>query len=243
MTTPVLQTRRKQRPRFFLLMAALAVLVAVAGFSTTFFLPVAAGTFKAPLVIHLHGALFFGWVLFLLLQSALVVGNGLIWHRLLGWYGSVLAVGMVATGVAVGRFVTHRDLANGAGDFALGQLLTVVVEMLIFGTLVGWAIAQRQHGPTHKRLILLATISVLGPAWFRFRHFMPWVENPLVVFSIVADLLVVVAMVYDRLTIGRVHWVYLTAGLTMILLHVAELTLAETTGWVRLGAWLLAVLG
>jgi len=243
MATSVPERKAVKRPRFFLGMAVLAVVVAVAGFSTTFFVPMVAGHFRAPLVIHLHGALFFGWVLLLVLQSALVQRGQLPWHRLLGWYGTALATGMVTTGVAVGVWVTRRDLTNGLGEFAKGQFLIVVVEMLVFATLVGLAIWKRRQGAAHKRLMLLATISILGPAWFRFRHFLPWVENPIVVFSIVADSLLLVAMLYDRLALARVHRVYWWAGLTMVAVHVAELAFAETEGWIGVGAWLYGVLG
>jgi hypothetical protein len=43
--------------------------------------------------------------------------------------------------------------------------------------------AQRD-GASHKRLLLLATISALGPAWLRFRHIFPAVPQPFVTFSL-----------------------------------------------------------
>lgn len=48
---------------FYMGMALLGLAVAVGGFSKTFFAPIIAGTFDAPMVVHLHGAAAFSWVL------------------------------------------------------------------------------------------------------------------------------------------------------------------------------------
>ena len=37
-------------------------------------------------------------------------------------------------------------------------------ETAVFGVLVAWALRARADGPAHKRLILIATISLMGPA-------------------------------------------------------------------------------
>ena len=53
-------TRAPQCPKFFLHMAYAFLAIALIGFSTTFFIPLAQGSFSAPPVIHIHGALLFG---------------------------------------------------------------------------------------------------------------------------------------------------------------------------------------
>ncbi len=227
------------RSPFFLVMSVSALLVALAGFSTTLFLPLARGTFRAPVAVNVHGALFFGWVLLLVMQSWLVSQRRVATHRTIGWAGAAIAGGMMVSGVIVGFWATRRDVAAGGGDFAVGQLPNIIIEMLLFGALVGGAIVMRRKREWHKRLMLLATISVLGPAWLRFRHFLPGIENPFVVFSLVADAIVLVAVAHDLITQRRVHPAYYIVGTIMVAIHFVELFAITSPPWLAAGRWLL----
>ena len=60
------------RSRFFLYLTVVFLAIAMAGFSTTLFVPLARGTFTAPPIIKIHGALLFGWLLFLIAQASLI---------------------------------------------------------------------------------------------------------------------------------------------------------------------------
>jgi hypothetical protein len=232
--------RAAARSRFFLYLSCAFLGIAVAGFSTTFFLPLARGTFSAPPIIHIHGALLFGWLILLILQSSLINHRRFVTHRQLGWLGAVLCLSIVISGVLVGLHATRRDMAAGGDDFVLGQFINVLIEMLLFGSLVAAAIALRADGESHKRLLILATISALAPAWLRFRHFLPAVPNPFVVFSVLADSLVAVVIARDWFISKRVHPTYLWAGGAMIAVHVIELLAIRSEPWLRLSRWLLS---
>src|SRR5690606_33246562 len=127
----------------------------------------------------------------------------------------------------------------GGDEFVLGQFVNILIEMLLFGALVAAAVSLRRDGESHKRLILLATISVLGPAWLRFRHLLPMIPNPFVTFSLVADSLLVVAIARDWITLKRVHPVYIWAGGAMVLIHAVELLAITSRPWLRLSRFLL----
>jgi len=213
--------------------------VALVGFSTTFFIPLARGRFEAPPLIHVHGVLLFGWLLFFIGQALLIRNRSLSLHRRLGWYGCALCLAIVVSGVLVGLHATRRDLAAGGDDFVRGQLVNVVIEMLMFGGLVSAAVVVRKDGASHKRLLLLATISALGPAWLRFRHIFTSVANPFVVFSVLADALLLVAIVYDWIAYRRVHPVYLWAGGAMVAVHAIELMAVTSLPWLWMARWLL----
>jgi hypothetical protein len=146
---------------------------------------------------------------------------------------------VIVSGVLVGLFATRRDLAAGAGTFALGQLVNILIEMLLFGSLVAAAIELRRDSESHKRLLLLATISVIGPAWLRFRHIFPSVGNPFIVFSPIADSVLVIAVVRDLIVYKRVHPAYIWAGGTMVAVHMAELFASESQIWLHTARWLL----
>lgn len=234
-----MSARARPRSRFFLRMTWVFLAIAVTGFSMTFFIPIARGNFRAPPVIHVHAALVFGWLLLLILQATLVQRRDIARHRRFGATGALLAVGVVVSGVLVGIHATRRDLANGGDDFVVGQFVNILVEMLLFGALVGMAIAFRRDSETHKRLLVLATISILGPAWLRFRHLFPAVPNPFVTFSLVADSVLLLAIARDWIALKRVHPVYLWAGGAMVAIHAVELLAVRSPPWLRLSRWLL----
>ena len=146
--------------------AAAAVL---AGFSTTYFFPLAGGRFGGPWVAHVHGGLFLAWVVLFIVQPWLVRAGRIRLHRTLGLAAIPLAVAMAASGIGVGLYAVQRDLAAGLGETAYSQLLGVVTAMTGFVILVAIGIALRRKPDWHKRTMVLATIAILWPAWFRFR--------------------------------------------------------------------------
>lgn len=216
---------------FFMGMALLGLAVALAGFSRTYFVPVAAGTFDAPLVVHLHGAAAFAWVLLFVLQPTLIRAGRYDVHVRTGALGSVIALVVAATAIPVGLYVVERDLA-GFGPVAVSSLLGVVTAMSLFLALVAAGVACRDRPAVHKRLMLLATIVVLWPAWFRLRHWFPDVPRPEIWFGVVAAYsLVPIAMIRDRIVEGRVHPVWLWVGLPVVGEQTAEAFLFDSSPW------------
>ena len=112
-----------------------------------------------------------------------------------------------------------------------------VPDLRDFTALVAAGLLNRHRPEVHKRLMLLATLLVLWPAWFRFRHFFPSVPRPDQWFGVVcADGLILLAMLRDRLVLGRVHPVYLWVGTVVIVETATEALLFDSAGW-RVVAW------
>ena len=88
----------------------------------------------------------------------------------------------------------RRELPAGPGTILAGA------AMLLFGGLVGAAVAWRRHPDTHKRLMLLATISLLDAAVARWpiRFTADWM------FYAITDLFIVAAIAYDVLSRHRI---------------------------------------
>jgi hypothetical protein len=229
------------RSGFFLYMSLGFLAVALLGFSTTFFLPLARGTFAAAPIVYAHGVLLFAWLIFFIAQASLIRVRNVLVHRRLGWVGALLGIAIVISGVAVSLHVTRRDLAAGRGDVVLGEFVGLLITFLVFGSLIAAAIVLRRNSESHKRLVLLATIWVLAPAWLRFRHFFTAVENPMVVFSIVADSLIVVAIARDLMAYKRVHPVYIWVGGLIIAFDTILFSSAgfQNATWLRVARWLL----
>jgi hypothetical protein len=234
-----LNIKRPRRSRFYFFMTVTFMVIALVGFSTTFLIPIYKRSFEAPLVIHVHASLVFGWLIFLILQSGHIQTRKHQAHRRLGWLGLVLALAIVPSGIAVGLYATRRDLGGGDDPFVLGQYVNVWIEMLLFGGLVVAAILSRRKPDVHKRLILLATISALAPAWLRLRHLFPAVPHPFVTFALLADSLLVVAIVHDLLTLKRVHPTYVWAGSFMVAVHILEIVALTSEPWLGMSRFLL----
>jgi hypothetical protein len=151
------------RPRFFLLLAMLFAALVLAGFSRTFFIPLAAGTFSRPAVVVVHGLLFFAWVAILVTQVSFVAAGRLRWHQRLGIAGAALILPMVAACVVTSGHSALRDLAGGPG--ALSIFAGACLGMALFLGLATAGLALRRRSPEgHKRLMLLATLTLLGAA-------------------------------------------------------------------------------
>lgn len=224
--------RKAPRPWFYVAMAGLCLMVAWAGFAGTFFAPVVHGRFRAPPVIFVHGGLFFAWLILFVVQPSLIRMQAWWAHKMLGAMGVVMALAMAASGVGVGVYAAERDFAAGGGATAISSLLGVCSAMAMFVLLVGAGVAFRGRPEAHKRLMTLATLAVLWPAWFRFRHYFPTVPHPEFWFAVLAaDSLIVACIIRDRLVTGRVHPVFLWVGPVIIAEHLVELLLFDSPAW------------
>ncbi len=232
MLASVAERPRRRKSRYFLVASCLALAVTLAGFFKTFILPSARGTFSAPAVIYVHGSLLFLWAALLVTQSVLIRVRKPRLHRRLGFLSLFLIPAVVISTMAAGVFVMKRDLSLGGGQTAVSSLIGNFTTPIIFAILAAAGIAYRRRVEIHKRLMLLAMIAIIWPAFFRFRHYFPAVANPEFVFGFVLpNSMVLAAILWEKLTIGRVHAVYLTAGVALIAWNFAETYLFDSAGW------------
>jgi hypothetical protein len=118
---------------------------------------------QAP-IAKLDGAVFLSWVVLFLARTVLIARRRRDLHWRLGIVGAVLAGAMVVVGTAV-AIVSMRHNFAGGNERALSFFAIPIGDMLGFSILV----ASQPHLPggqpdTHKRPMLLATISVLDAA-------------------------------------------------------------------------------
>lgn len=107
----------------------LAVLI---GFGKTFIRPVSNGSFSAPLVVYIHGAFAFGWIMLFIVQTSLINLKKYSIHIFLGPLGVLIAFGTAITMLPVGLYATNRDLKQGAGETAISTIVGVVTSALLF---------------------------------------------------------------------------------------------------------------
>ena len=245
MTAGAIDAWATDRPqRFFIVIALVALAVALTGFAGTFFLPVAQGRFAAPPIVFVHGGLAFAWVLMFVIQPSLIALGRYDIHARTGLLGLLIALALALSGPFVGLVQVERELAAGLGPTAVSGLVGVFTSLGIFLGLVVAAVALRGRPDFHKRLMLLATIVVLWPAWFRFRHYFPDVPRPDIWFGVVApDCLMLAAALRDRLVHGRVHPVWLWVAPPIVAEQFAEVLLFDSAPWRAVAQALYAWLG
>ena len=220
------------RSWFFSAMGCIGLFAVTVGFGRTYIVPMARGTFTAPAVVHIHGAFAMAWVLLFVVQPLLVRWRKLRVHRQLGRAGLPLAVGVTLTMIPAGVFQATRDAAGGAGPTGISGLLGVFTSGALFVALVAAGIVTRRNREVHARWLLLATLVVLWPAWFRFRHWFPSVPRPDVWFALVLPYAwIIVAMIRDRITRGAIHPVLAWGGTAVILEQSLEMVAFDSPGW------------
>lgn len=226
------RAKRAPRSRLFLWAGLFGIAVAIVGFSKTFFYPLLTGTFTAHPLVYVHGAFLFGWVAFFFTQARFVHMKKLRLHKRMGWVGGGLAIGVVLSTLVIATLASRRTAAAGELVQANSELFVIMIEMAMFSALIASALLLRKRPETHKRLMLLALIGSLGPAWFRFRHYFPEVGNPIFFYSVLlADSLILIAAVSDLIRTGKVHWVYPVVGGGMVMVHLVEVFGFEWPGF------------
>ncbi len=213
-------------------MGAVAVFAIVVGFGRTYAAPMMDGRFVGPRILHVHGAFCLAWVLLFVAQPLLIRRGAYFVHRALGYVGLSLALAVAGTMVPAGLYATIRDVQAGVGSVAISSLVGVVTSAVLFAALVAAGVVARRDREAHPRWLLLATLLVIWPAWFRFRHWFPTVPNPELCFGFVMPMSwVVVAIIRDRFVRGAVHPVLLFAGSGLILEQGFELLAFDTPLW------------
>lgn len=234
---------------FYFYMALSCIAVAFLGFAPTYFVPMAAGKLPPMPVVHFHGLLFFAWTLYFAFQSWLAASGQVIRHRTMGMIGVSLATAMVISGFLVAVNAMKRSAAIGMTDQGIAFAIVPLSGMLFFAVVFALAIAYVRQKEIHKRLMLLAGISLLDAAvarWFlTFLAPRGAIGPPPVPVTIppafVAYLLLVAAIVYDWRTRGRPHPVYVYGGIALVAVKLLNWPLSATAAWHSLAGGILAM--
>ena len=230
---------QSQTTYFYFYMALGCMAVAFIGFAPTYWLPLASRSFSASPVIHFHGLLFFAWTLYFAFQSWLAASGKIARHRAIGMVGVSLATTMTIFGFLVAVNTMKRSAAVGQTDAGIAFAIVPLSGILFFAVVFALAIAAIRRPEIHKRLMLLAGISLLDAAvarWFLTFLAPAGPAGPPPVFvtippAFVAYLLLVVAIVFDWRTRGRPHPVYVYGGIALIAVKLMNWPVSTTPLW------------
>lgn len=155
---PEVLARRHGRT-FFVAMSMILVVAVLVGFARTLYLRPFLGLPAMPVHLYVHGVVLTAWFFLLLTQVVLVRSDRTRAHRRLGLYGAGLAVAVVAISLLT---VARRDVAFI--DEAPFRGFANVMSVVAFAICVGFAVVLRRRPAAHKRLMLLGSILITGPA-------------------------------------------------------------------------------
>jgi len=193
---------------FYFCMSLLILVLVTVMFSTTVPARLFHPKITPPYIVWLHGYVFYGWVLFFLLQSSLVKIRKTRWHRAIGWFGLALGIAVIGLGVST-TIVMHRFefLTLHQGQDAIIGISVGLWDMLCFAVMFGLGILWRKKLEYHRRLMLIATCSLTAAAWGR----LPESVLPGFWFYAGVDLLIIMGAARDFFVNGKIHRVYLIA--------------------------------
>ena len=189
-------------------------------------------------LLHVHAAVFSGWMILLAVQEGLAAAGRRARHMQVGRigvpYGALLlVVGLVASFVAP---ALHVSAGTWTRDQAAAFLVLPLGDMLLFGGFFGAAIWHRRQPEIHKRLIILATVALMFAPVARFLDSTG--SLPLMLVAWVSPVLI--GMAHDLWRGGRVHGVY-WLGLALLVLAFVRVPLMDSELWLPVGRRLLGL--
>ncbi len=189
---------------FYFSMSMLVAAVVVWGFGHTIDHNLIHASPIPPFILTIHAIVFPGWVLFFIVQSALVRSRNVRLHRALGWFGVALAVAIVVVGFLTARGMDRFLLTQPDVPFPMRAFMIIqLTDLTCFAVPFAFAIYWRRRPEYHRRTVLVASCALTDAAFSRFPH-MPLVWSPAgVVF------LILIGVVRDFIVNRRVHKVYL----------------------------------
>jgi uncharacterized membrane protein YozB (DUF420 family) len=236
-----IRTRDRQ---FVAWVAGLTVAVVLVGFSRSFFLrpffATAPDWAAKESIFYAHGTVFALWFGLLAVQVGLVRTRHVKLHRRLGYAGAVLAALLVAAGTLAALRAANRPGGFIGVPVPSDQfLLLPLAGVVLFGILVALAVLWRRDTARHKRLMLLASINLIGAAIARI-PMMTGLALPGLDVAVFLGLIGLM-LVWDWVTERRLRPDTLIGGAAVSIANVAAVPLGGTAAWLAIAHPLMAL--
>lgn len=229
LAAPALSRETAASPYRWLALAAAAV--ALGGFARSYYLKGFFGTRSLGVTLQVHALVMSAWLGVFIVQTWLVAAHRVRWHRRLGVAAAALAVLVVG----MGAWLTVQGVAGEAHAHRVGRfhylLLINLVNLMLFGVFVGCGLALRARPEVHKRLMLLAAVTLLAPAVARIVLLFAHGPAPqfLAFYTCIAGCVLVETLWYRRL-----HPVLGWGALTIVAAFQLSYLAVKTPAWMAL---------
>jgi hypothetical protein len=230
--------RLAARNPFYVGITLLVTVLAFVGFWPTYFGPLFAGTVEKLPVIHVHAAVYVGWLALFIAQAWFAATRRMDLHVKLGNFGIGYGALVIAMGVTAAVWMFAVRLHDGNFEDAAGRLVAPLMDMVFFAPLFTAAVRLRRKPEIHKRLMIVATTVLLIAAVGR----MTFLGRPWPVLLVWSSPLLLCAA-YDVLRRRAVPWIYLL-GLAVICMRLfGSGPVRQSAAWHGFATWLAGVVG
>jgi len=230
-TAPGLHPQR----RIFVPLALFITLIAFVGFWPTYFGKLLAGTVSAPLIIHIHAAVFVLWLALFIIQVVLAATGRRVLHIKLGPWVMAYGVFLIAVALLTAVAVFHQRVADGNFAEATRRLFAPLRDMFVFAPFLAAGWIYRHKPEIHKRIMVAATTILVVAAVNRLAFLGKPV--PMAQFLLVWLAPVYLAMAWDWFARRLIHPVYVIAMAVMVSMRLM-LPLRDTDAWLAFATWL-----
>jgi hypothetical protein len=214
----------------------LVTAIAFVGFWPTYFGPLLAGTVDKLPVIHVHAAVYVGWLAIFIAQAAFAATKRMDLHVRLGNIAIGYGVLVIVMGVTVAISMFAVRVQAGNIEQAQMRLTAPLLDMVFFAPLFAAAVRFRRKPEIHKRLMIVATTVLLVAAVGRMTFLgRPW---PLLLLWCSPLLL---GAAYDVVRRRAVPWIYLLGVGVIVMRWFGARLVGETGVWHDWTAWLATV--
>jgi hypothetical protein len=224
--------------RFYTVVALAAALIVFTGFARTYYLRPAFFTFPLSALLHLHGFITTLWFVVFFLQVRFVAARRVDLHRRLGIAAAFLAPAVFLLGIAALIAVGRRGFSPDRPP-APYFVAMILVTLIVFLVLTVAALCLRRRADVHKRLMTLATLSMLTPAIARiplsafrsggFPTALAW-----------TDMCIIACVGYDTMKTRRIHPAFAWGTLFVLTAQPLRFMLAGSNTWQSFVKWLLS---
>jgi hypothetical protein len=238
-------TESALRSSFFFWASTLLLSLVVIGFAPTLYLRAFYDVPPIPGYLHVHGGALTAWFVWIVVQTWMVRAGRTATHRRLGVIGAIIGAAVVVAGPMATVGAVARLRAEGfdwdTDMSAMPALGVEGVSMLVFAANVVWAnflsiavfasllaaaILLRRNPQAHKRLMLLASIAILGPALARISRWPVFggEDGPFVPVALLS--LIAALVVHDLVSARRLHNATLIGSGVIVLATIAQQMIA-----------------
>jgi hypothetical protein len=216
-------TRKLNGEPFFFYFSVVILILVIGGFGSN-----AMVNFEdlPPLlpIVYIHGIIMLIWYTLVVVQTSLIRSGNRSLHMILGKTSSVLALGIIFTGILMTLNTYERS--------ARVDIVTINIFLIInFIILYSLAFYRRKYSDKHKRLILFASLSMILPALGRITQAFSindFISIPLLL------VLMLAIVVYDLRTLKKVHKTTIL-GIVLIIVGIAfTIGLMDSKRWAQL---------
>lgn len=219
-----------KRTIFFVGLALALTATLIFAFSRTFFLqPIfQARPLNLPLIVH--GTLGTCWFGLLVWQARLASSGKVAEHRKLGRWAPRLVVAIVASTAWVILTSLRLPMTGSGLPRHVGLLIQLSTTFWFVG-LFSFAWVNRNRQQVHKRAMILATITMMAPAFSRISQLFRDGGPPLFDSAFLATFFIGALAIYDIRSMKRVHPVTLWVGLAYLAWAAVRMPIGKSKAW------------